>query len=584
MLTRRSGASGRRDLLAAAGLYVALALLVCAPALPAPTRYALGHPENDVWNHVWGYGWVERELASGRLPVHTTDVGWPTGGSLWFIDAFNAVLTLPVQWLGGPVLAYNTAIFLNLVLAGLGAWALAREVTGSRAGALVAGVAYASAPHLLGQLYNGISETLSVGWLPLAVLALRRLFAAPTVGRGLAAGALLAITALANWYYGLFAGVIVLGLLAREGLRRMAARRRRGQLTPVPSLVSAGLAGAVLAALLVAGPFAAFASTMNAPDALVTRNPAFVWATLIMHNMTDVETYLHPGKFYSPDFFAESGERLIVVVYLGLALLVPALAALATPARRQAEPWFLLFCCFFVLSLGPFLYVGGAYVAARGGWIPLPFLALYQWFPMFSRISHAYRFVVGATLALSVLLAFTVRESPRWGIRAGVLAALAGGLRVAEALLASPAVWPIPVADVSVSPAVAALDEGAVLDLPITMPVLARSRLLAGQLAHGQPVPFGLNDPVPTALHENHYTNFLVELERRNVSARSGSLPLFDLAVGASGLRALGLRWVVVHRADYHPDQLARVQAFLELTARRVADDERVSVYELPGA
>lgn len=189
--------------------------------------------------------------------------------------------------------------------------------------------------------------------------------------------------------------MIVLGLLAREGLRRMAARRRRGQLTPVPSLASAGLAGAVLAALLVAGPFAAFASTMNAPDALVTRNPAFVWATLVMHNMTDVETFVHPGKFYSPDFFAESGERLIVVVYLGLALLVPALAALATPARRQAEPWFLLFCCFFVLSLGPFLYVGGAYVAARGGWIPLPFLALYQWFPMFSRISHAYRFVVG---------------------------------------------------------------------------------------------------------------------------------------------------------------------------------------------
>lgn len=110
------------------------------------------------------------------------------GRSLWFIDAFNAVLTLPVQWLGGPVLAYNTAIFLNLVLAGLGAWALAREVTGSRAGALVAGVAYASAPHLLGQLYNGISETLAVGWLPLAVLVLRRLFAAPTVGRGLAAG------------------------------------------------------------------------------------------------------------------------------------------------------------------------------------------------------------------------------------------------------------------------------------------------------------------------------------------------------------------------------------------------------------
>jgi hypothetical protein len=116
------------------------------------------------------------------------------------------------------------------------------------------------------------------------------------------------------------------------------------------------------------------------------------------------------------------------------------------------------------------------------------------------------------------------------------------------------------------------------------MPVLARSRLLAGQLVHGQPVPFGLNDPVPTALHENHYTNFLVELERRNVSARPGELPLLDLAVGAAGLRAMGLRWVVVHRGDYHPDQLARVLAFLELTARRTAEDERVTVYEIAGS
>lgn len=584
MLTRRKVIPGRQEIAAAVGLFVLVAGLIVAPVLPDPTRLALGHPENDVWNHVWGYGWVAAEFARGELPLHSNDVGWPRGGSLWFIDLFNVVLTLPVQWLGGPVLAYNSAIFFNLVLAGLGAWALARDVTGSRAGALVAGLAYTTAPHVLGQLYNGISETLAVGWLPLALLAVRRLLKAPTLERGLLAGGLLAITALSNWYYGLFAGLVLLGLGLRELWRRVQAGRRRSRLAPLGALIAPSVAGVLLAAALVAGPFAAFAHTMGAADALVTRNPAFVWATLVMHNMTDVETFVHPGKFYSPDFFAASGERLIVVVYLGFALFVPALFALATAARREAEPWFLLFLGFFVLALGPFLYVAGAYVSVGGGWIPLPFLALYQWFPMFSRISHAYRFVVGATLALSVLLAFTVREAPRWGLRAGVLALVLGVLRLGESFLLSPAVWPLPVADLGVSPAVAALEDGAVLDLPITMPVLARSRLLAGQLVHGQPVPFGLNDPVPTALHENHYTNFLVELERRNVSARPGELPLLDLAVGAAGLRAMGLRWVVVHRGDYHPDQLARVLAFLELTARRTAEDERVTVYEIAGS
>jgi hypothetical protein len=566
----------------ALGLYSGLALLVCAPVLPAPGRLALGHPENDVWNHVWGYGWIAAELGRGELPVHSEAVAWPRGGSLWFIDAFNALWTLPVQALGGPVLAYNVAVFGNLVLAGMGAWALARAVTGSRAGALVAGVAYASAPHLLGQLYNGISETLAVGWLPLAVLALRRLFRSPSPGAGVATGALLGVTALANWYYGLFAGLVVLGLFGRELVRRVGPPRRRQASVPGGRLVVAGGIAALVAGAIVAGPFALFARTMNADDALVTRNPAFVWATLVMHNMTDVETFVHPGKFYSPDFYAASGERLLVVVYLGFALLLPAFAALFTRARRAVEPWLLVFVLFLLLALGPFLYVGGAYVQAQGGWIPLPFLALYQWFPMFSRISHAYRFVVGATLALSVMLAFAVRESPRWGVRAGVVAALVGLVRIGESFLFSPAVWPLPVADVTVPAEVAALRDGAVLDLPVSMPVLARSRLLAGQLAHGQPVPFGLNDPVPTALHENHYTRFLVELERRHVQVLPTALPLLDLAAGALALRAQGLRWVVVHQADYHPDQLVRIQDFLDLTARRAGEGAGVRVYELP--
>ena len=78
-------------------------------------------------------------------------------------------MTLPVQWVAGPIAAYNASYFLNWMLCGLGAYALGLQVTESRAAALVAGLAYMSTPQLLGQAYNGISETLAAGWLPLAL-------------------------------------------------------------------------------------------------------------------------------------------------------------------------------------------------------------------------------------------------------------------------------------------------------------------------------------------------------------------------------------------------------------------------------
>ncbi len=568
----------RRRAIGALGLYAVLATVLCGPVLGDPTHLALGHPGNDIWNHVWGYWWVEWAIAHGRMPLHTNLLGWPGGGSLWFIDIFNAIVTLPIQWLAGPVAAYNGGMWLNLVLCGVAAHALAKKVTDSDEGAVLAGVAYMTAPHLLAQMYNGISETVGAGWLPLALLTLRDAVHDPTPRRGAVAGLVVALTAVANWYYGLFAGIVLAGLLVRAGLResrrRFRAKRLRG-----PAL--ALLAGGLVAAAVAAVPFGLFAQSMGAKDALVTRDPGFVWMTLVMHNMTDALALVHPGKFYSPDLHAAFGEDLIVVVYLGAALWIPALLVFGTAQARAAEPWLLLLGTFVLLSLGPFLYVDGQYVGVGGGWLPLPFLLLFQWIPMFSRISHAYRFTVGSTLALSVLAAFAVKASPRYGLTAAKAALLLGTLRVGESLFLSPAVFPLPVSLVSVPAIYKQISTGAVIDLPITMPVLARSKLLINQIIHQQPVPFGLNDPVPKYLHQNHYTHYIVGLERRTTTFLPPELPYIDLIAGKQDLLDHGARWVVVHRDGYTTDQTIRVTHFLDITAQAIADDGVNRLYDL---
>ena len=558
---------------------MAVALLVCFPVLNDPVHTALGYRGNDIWNHLWGYWWVNQEFLSGKMPIHTGLLNWPNGGSLWFIDFFDVVLTLPIQWLAGPIAAYNAGIFLNLVLCGLGAYVLGHRVSESWAGGVLAGVAYMTTPHLLGQIYNGISETVAAGWLPLSVLAMRELVRAPGWRNGMLTGLLVAFTSLASWYYGLFAGMILLALLGREGMRLMQNLGRRRYRFIFLGYFKAGLAGTLALVFVVALPFSWFATSMSADDALVTRDPGFVWMTLVMHNMTDVLTLVHPGRFYSPDLHAAFGEDLIVVVYMGAALWIPALWVLFSSLRHRAEPWVLLWGGFLMLSLGPFLYVAGDYVKFAGGWLPLPFLALYQWFPMFSRISHAYRFAMGTAMALSVLGALAVRASRR----PGWVALTIGSARVVESFFGSPAVWPLPVSEVNIPGIYTQLVGGAVLDLPITEPVLARSQTLIHQLVHQQPVPFGLNDPVPTYLHLNHYTAFLIELERRTISFLPGELPFLDLAAGQEDLRLRGCRWIVVHRDRYTDDQASRITRFLDLTATAYGEDGDLRVYELNG-
>jgi hypothetical protein len=561
----------------AALLFVGLAVVIMAPTLPDPTSLAIGHPRADTWNHLWGYAWVGRGVLAGELPHHTSLLAWPAGGALWFIDTFGAVLTAPLVAFAGPVAAYNAYCLFSLALAGVATWALAWRETRSVPAALAAGLVFESAPHLLAQLHNGISESLAVGWMVLAVLATRVALNRPGPGPGLLAGVALAVSTVANWYYGVFA------LLAFGGFWVGAVVARRGSFRDLALTAATAAAGL----LTLAGPVLfLFSRTMSAPDALVTRDPDFVWMTLVHHNMTDLVTFFRPGRYYSPDLRALWDEDLIVVVYLGWAVLLPAVAVLGTGQRRRASPWLGLALGFFLLTLGPFLYVGGRYLEVGDGWIPLPFLALYKGVPMFSRVSHAYRFTLGVALGLALAAAWLIgaveqRRGVRWAL---ALALGLGGARIAESFWASPAVFPLPVTDTTLPGIYAALgpdDGGALLDLPVSLQVLDRGRFTAYQIAHGRPIPYALNDPSPPFLYRNRFTRYLLELERSRVALLPPDGPAFEVLLGREEARLAGLRWIVVHTAEYPPTQLPKILAYLDDLATLVAERDGARLYRL---
>ncbi|MEY3210062.1 MAG: hypothetical protein RIT28_543, partial [Pseudomonadota bacterium] len=520
-------------------LYALLAAGVCAPALVDPAGRALGHADADTFNHIWGYWQVFQALAAGRSPLTTDLLGYPSGGALYFIDLFGALRTWPVQWAFGPVVAYNVACWSNLWLAGVGAHLLAARVSGSSWAALVAGVGFAASPHLLGQAHNGISETLAVGFLPLFVWAALGLRAAPSRARAVVTGVMLGLCGLSNWYYGLFAGLV--------GLVFVAESLGRG---PRAALLRPVLPWALLpAACLVLPALWAFRATMNTDAALVARDADFVLASLIGHNVVDTLSFFRPGDHHSPDLLALYDERLRAVVYLGwVSLLLAAWGASSGAPTRRA--WLALAVVSWVLALGPFLYIGGDHALLPGSvFVPLPFYALWASLPLFSTISHAYRFVVLTQLALGVLAACALAQRPRL---TPILAPLAALAVLIDGALLSPADWPVPHADTNVPAVYAEIQgEGAVIDLPVSLQSLAQGRYALYQTQHGRPIPYALNNPTPPILDARRLTRLIIDLERSAVASPPPTLPMLDLLVSRDLLASEGFTAIVLHQHLY---------------------------------
>jgi hypothetical protein len=479
---RASGWAGARppSWLVALGGYAVLAVALTWPlALHLADRFP-GRRPDDAYLHYWHLWWFREALARGQNPYHTPLWHPPEGADLYLgtLAPLNGVLGLLPQLLAGPLVAYNLLVLLNIALAGLGGFLLARRATGHAGGAVVGGLAVAASPWLLGQLDMGHLNVGACYGAPLFAYALLR--AADGCRWHVALAALaLAAAALAEWQTAVSA--LLVGGVLLGGPAMAALRGRRPWSAPARMALGGLLGGLLVLPLAVATAWAveAAGATARAGEAMApSANLLAFFLPQELHPLWgDAIHTWRRANLWDP--------RTAALMPLGLSVL--ALAALgAATARRAAVPWLVLVLLGIGLALGPELHIGQAGYPG----VPTPF-AIFSQLPYLTVSRNPSRYVLLATLGVAVLAAFGVRWLAGWPL-ARRQPTLAPALAMLVVLFE---LWPAPYR-LSVPPdtdvasrigrEIVALDpRGAILTLPYKGD---EPYILFHQVHHGRPI------------------------------------------------------------------------------------------------
>jgi hypothetical protein len=206
---------------------------------------------SDPYFSMWRLGWVAHAILHAPRALFDANIFYPERHTLAYSDAMllPGVVLAPLFWAGmNPVAIYNLALFAAFALSGLATFVLARELTGSVAASLAAGVIYAFAPYRFGHYMH--LELQMVFWIPVALLMVHRVLSSSRARDGMFLGAAVGFQLLSCVYAGIFLVTYLVVFVPCLAI----VRKGDGSLFPPPNmkktlvpLVAAGVVALVLA-------------------------------------------------------------------------------------------------------------------------------------------------------------------------------------------------------------------------------------------------------------------------------------------------------------------------------------------------
>ncbi len=513
--------------LGALGLLGVGAAIPLLRVLPQPTHVLPGSALGDVYKHAWSYWHLLAQVEAGGWPW-TEFLNAPGGGRLLDVMLAPAILMAPFCAALGAIATANLFVWGSLFGVAAATWALARELTESRAGAVLAGLLATWSPYLAGYpLFSGVHERLAIWIFPVVILASIRVARSGSARWGAAACVAMAMVGLSCAVYGLWSLLLFGGaagvLLGPPQTRGLRARR----------LVVLGIGFLVV---LGAAFFLARGITHD-PWSLSPQPGRMSLGLGVGPQAMDVATL---GEMFWPWTAAsqqpvDSGDALLQITYLGWVL--GGIGLLGALRARGAQAHLLRWTVGFGFLAA--LVAMGPSVGSMG--LPnLPYLLLAWTIPLFGRIPVPFQLVGIATPLLAIGVASWVGSGPSQLKRALVILVLA----LVERSVAVPVGLVQPVADARVASVYEGIGEGPVVEIPRQYQgrFLASGQVFLAQTAHRQPIPVSVH------LGVTEWDAFEPVLRGQAE----------DWTRAFSCLRKGGFRWLVVHRNHYPDAQLAQ--------------------------
>ncbi len=377
--------------------WVGLGYFACTLLLTLPfvlQRHVL-FGDGDVWQVLWNFWWAKTALATHSNIFFTTYLHWPGGISLVFhtLSLANSIPAVFLQYVFGLVGALHIIIYLHFVLTGVAMYVFVRYLTQSRFAAFAAGYLFTfSQYHMMRS--QGHLNLFAMEGIPLYMYFLFRLRETLSWKYAMYAALALAYAGFADLQYLLYLFLFTLLYLF------YALWQPAGSAFIKRAVVMAGIAAVLLAPLLCPLLYQKYASH----DHDVYGHDPLVYSV-------DLESFFIPGAYslYEQQTFSvwsawtgywESPS------YLGYSIVLLSLLVLYWQRKKTLVWfWFAVAAVFLILSLGPYLHIGGA--THRN--IPLPYIVMLK-LPLLSLGGVVMRFSMMGIMALTILAAMAFAE------------------------------------------------------------------------------------------------------------------------------------------------------------------------------
>jgi len=166
------------------------------------------HDLGDPLLNSWIIAWDIHALTTDPLNLFNANIFYPLSKTLTYSENLlpTAIMAAPIYLISeNPILAYNFALLLSYIIAGVGAYLLVKRITKSDLAGIFAGIVFAFNPFKMDHLSH--LQIQSCGFIPFTLLYLHKFIEKPTVKNSFFLSFFFFLQALSCLYYGLFLAV-----------------------------------------------------------------------------------------------------------------------------------------------------------------------------------------------------------------------------------------------------------------------------------------------------------------------------------------------------------------------------------------